>query len=154
MFSTVIWHPMQISHSAPVVFVQYLAAMAVVRGAKTYARGYDALPLRLKWPNDVYAEEFSSGSKPGYVKVGGILVNSSYSGEEYGLVVGVGVNVANAAPTTGLDLLAKRLGLPPFETEKLLARILTTFEELYVKFCGEGWGSDLESMYYDMWLHK
>jgi biotin--protein ligase len=145
---------MDISHTAPVVFVQYLAAMAVVRGAKTYARGYDAIPLRLKWPNDVYAEEPTSGSKPTYVKVGGILVNSTYSGNEYGLIVGVGVNVANAAPTTGLDLLAKRLGLPPFEPEQLLARILTSFEDLYTQFCRDGWGTGLETIYYGMWLHK
>jgi biotin--protein ligase len=159
MFSTVIWHPSEIALSSPVVFVQYLAAMAVVRGVKTYARGYGTLPVRLKWPNDVYAEDPSSSdgpasTKPAYVKIGGILVNSTYSGSNYGLVVGVGVNVANAAPTTGLDTLARRAGLPAFEKEKLLARILTVFEALYSQFCSEGWGSQLENTYNEMWLHR
>lgn len=128
--------------------------MAVVRGAQTYARGYADIPLKLKWPNDVYARDpASSAAEPRYVKVGGILVNSSYSGQEYGLVVGVGVNVANAAPTTGLDMLARQAGLPVFESEKLLARVLTVFEELYRTFCRDGWERELEDLYYGMWLH-
>jgi biotin--protein ligase len=164
MFSTVIWHPAAAAHASPVVFVQYLAAMAIVRAARSYARGYDAMPLHLKWPNDVYAEDRSIGVGVGaaegtavagkLVKVAGVLVNSTYAGDAYGLVVGCGVNVANAAPTTGLDRVAAAVGLPPFERERLLARILATFDELYSNFCAQGWGSELETMYYDMWLHR
>lgn len=39
--------------SAPVVFLQYLSAMAVVRGIKNYASGYEKIPVKLKWPNDI-----------------------------------------------------------------------------------------------------
>lgn len=39
--------------SAPVVFLQYLSAMAVVRGIKNYAKGYEKIPVKLKWPNDI-----------------------------------------------------------------------------------------------------
>jgi biotin--protein ligase len=175
MFSTVIWHPSALGFSAPVVFVQYLAAMAVVQAVTQYARGYDRLRgrLRLKWPNDIYAdssnvtasESSSSSSASGgggknqkgvdsYVKIGGVLVNSSYSGDSYGLVVGVGMNVANAAPTTGLDALAAQCGLPAFQRETLLAKILAAFEDLYNIFCVEGWGRKLEDIYYGMWLHE
>jgi biotin--protein ligase len=53
MFSTVVRHPMEKMQSAPIVFVQYLAAMAVVKGIKTYDKGYEQLPIKMKWPNDV-----------------------------------------------------------------------------------------------------
>lgn len=53
MFSTVIRHPMEKMQLAPIVFVQYLAAMAVVKGIKTYDKGYEQLPIKMKWPNDV-----------------------------------------------------------------------------------------------------
>src|SRR5437016_3086561 len=103
IFSTSIRHSMSLSSSAPIVFIQYLAAMAVVEGIKTYdsASYYSTLPVRLKWPNDIYAcTDTRSGT---YVKIGGILVNSSYSDGVYNLVVGVGVNATNAAPTTSLN---------------------------------------------------
>jgi biotin--protein ligase len=44
---------MEKMQSAPVVFIQYLAAMAVVQGVKSYDKGFDKLPIKLKWPNDV-----------------------------------------------------------------------------------------------------
>jgi biotin--protein ligase len=53
MFSTVIRHSMQLSKTAPVVFIQYLAAIAIVEGILSYDVGYDELPIKLKWPNDV-----------------------------------------------------------------------------------------------------
>jgi biotin--protein ligase len=39
--------------TAPVVFIQYLAAMAVVQGIKSYGKGYEDMPVKLKWPNDI-----------------------------------------------------------------------------------------------------
>ena len=53
IFSTVLRHPLEKIQSAPVVFIQYLAAMAVVQGIKNYDVGYSELPVKLKWPNDV-----------------------------------------------------------------------------------------------------
>jgi biotin--protein ligase len=46
-------HPMELSNSAPVVFIQYLAAIAIVEGIQSYDRGYKDLPVKLKWPNDI-----------------------------------------------------------------------------------------------------
>jgi biotin--protein ligase len=132
--------------------------MAVVQAIRSYGRGYDKIPMHLKWPNDIYAgvtaSTTPSGQNQKFVKVGGILINSTYSGSAYGLVVGIGVNVGNAAPTTGLDALARECGLPVFQREVLLARILGAFEELYALFCREGWGRVLENVYYGMWLHR
>lgn len=165
MFSTVFKHSMTLSTSAPVVFVQYLAAMAVVKGIHSYDRGYENLPIRLKWPNDIYA---LNPSKPtaaeddpaSYVKIGGLIVHCSYSGGDYTVIPGIGLNVLeNSSPTTSLSRILsaftnKRTSLPPLSIEKLLASILTSFETLYARFCVVGFDQQFEKMYYDMWLHS
>lgn len=169
MFSTVIRHPLSLSSSAPVVFIQYLAALAIVTGIQSYDTGYERLPVRLKWPNDIYALDpaiadkstipskgpiVTEDERKKYVKIGGILVNSSYSGGDYTLVCGVGVNVSNSSPTTSLNMLAAKQGLPPFTLEKLLASILTNFETLYDRFCKSGFSKEFEEVYYKYWLHS
>ena len=155
MFSTVIKHAMDLMQKAPVVFVQYLAALAIVRGIHSYGPGYSSLPVKLKWPNDIYAEDPTRPGQKQYVKIGGILVNSSYSGGDYNLVVGIGLNLSNSAPTTSINALAaaSRHKLEPLSTEKLLARILTVFESIYCGFCQQGWTRALEEEYYKNWLH-
>ncbi|KAI9873316.1 MAG: biotin holocarboxylase synthetase, partial [Pleopsidium flavum] len=99
---------MELTSKAPIVFVQYLAAMAIVEGIKTYDKGYQDVPVKLKWPNDICKQPFCpiipvaplltqfldalDPSKPKektYVKIGGILVNSHYSSSEYLAVVGI-----------------------------------------------------------------
>lgn len=153
MFSTVIRHPMALSSAAPVVFVQYLAALAIIAGVRKYDRGYEKLPIKLKWPNDIYALDPSSKNDTSYVKIGGILVNSSYAGGDYTLVCGIGINVNNSAPTTSISMLAKKAGLPALTIEKLLASILAQFEALYARFCRVGFDEQFEKQYYSNWLH-
>lgn len=152
LFSTVIHHPFALTQAAPVVFVQYLAALAIVQGVLAYAPGYETLGVKLKWPNDVYAVP-PGGSAP--VKIGGILVNSSYAGGNYALVVGIGLNVANPLPTTSLDQLAAHASPPlrSFAPEKLLASILARFDALYGEFCAGGFTRGMEAEYYAHWLH-
>ena len=154
MFSTVMHHSFTMSQSAPVVFIQYLAALAIVQGIKGYAPGYDKIPVKLKWPNDIYAQLPGSSNNP-VVKIGGILVNSSYSGSSYDLVCGIGLNLSNALPTTSLNLLASTQSPPlkAFTPEKLLASILAHFESLYSTFCQVGFTRDMEGDYYENWLH-
>lgn len=50
--------------------------------------GYEDVGLRLKWPNDIYADVGTGEGHERYRKIGGILVNSSYAGDEFTLVVG------------------------------------------------------------------
>jgi biotin--protein ligase len=80
--------------SAPrIVFVQYLAGLAIVRacrderalGAERGAR------VRLKWPNDVYVDLPSSagGEKK---KVGGVLVNISFADGRADVIIGACVH--------------------------------------------------------------
>jgi biotin--protein ligase len=167
MFSTVIRHPMALLSRAPVVFVQYLAAMAVVQGVKTYdgpgKSRYADVPIKLKWPNDIYAlapGKTNTSDPDSYTKIGGILVNSHYNAESYIAVCGVGLNVSNTAPTTSLNALLETSARttsgpapPPFTLESLLARILTCFETLYTRFLDTGFDTYLEHLYYRDWLH-
>jgi biotin--protein ligase len=44
---------MELSNTAPVVFIQYLAAIAIVEGIQTYDHSYKDVPVKLKWPNDI-----------------------------------------------------------------------------------------------------
>ena len=176
MFSTVLRHSLALSNSAPVVFVQYIAALAVVRAIHGYDRGYEKLPIKLKWPNDIYALDpgATSSSTPTttnnnnnnnnntpltdaqrktYTKIGGILVNTSYTSGTFTLVPGIGLNVLNPSPSVSLSALTKTLSLPPPTLEKLLAGIIVHFEQLYTRFVRSGWDDYFEEMYYKHWLH-
>ncbi|KAG0373102.1 biotin holocarboxylase synthetase [Mortierella sp. AD032] len=166
-FSMVLRHPFQARH-ASAVFVQYLVALAVVESVCSLP-GYEELPLKLKWPNDIYAEApleegeqpAPAGTPPRMVKIGGVLVNSNFSGSEFLLVAGCGVNTTNPNPTTSINHLiryhnkvtGKNLGL--FTQETLLAHILVKLDQMYTLFLhGNGTGfAQLEQTYYKRWLH-
>ena len=160
LYSTVIRHPMSAMSRAPVVFVQYLAAMAVVEAVKTYdGARYEPMPLKLKWPNDIYAllpgRKESEGVEA-YTKIGGILVNSHYNQQEYIMVCGVGINTSNTAPSTSLNALVSALPGPkrqPFTLEKLLARIMVVFEGMHTRFLRTGFDKQFLQEYYRHWLH-
>ncbi|KAK9353475.1 biotin-protein ligase [Lipomyces doorenjongii] len=170
-FSIVIRHPLAIQAVAPVVFVQYIASLAIVEAIRTYGPGYEELDVRLKWPNDVYArnpayeEAVAEGITPlpaKYLKIAGILVNSNFVDNEYLLVVGCGINTANEAPTTSLNTLVAaanvkrrrevRQALEPFKIERLFAKIMWVFERMYNIFRLQGFHA-FEDMYYARWLH-
>lgn len=82
-FSFIVRHSLKLSH-APVVFIQYIIALAIVESIRS-RKGYESVPLRLKWPNDIYAE-VNGGQE--LKKVGGLLVNSSFAENEFLLVIG------------------------------------------------------------------
>ena len=181
VFSTVIRHPMDRMQQAPVVFLQYLAALAVIDGIKSYDGDlYHSMPVKLKWPNDIYALDprreswppaygigtshhpaATARSREDYVKIGGILVNSHYNMQDYIAVCGIGLNLDNLYPTTCLNALLPLVQranphLPPLQRltpERLLPRILTTFDALYGRFLRTGFDRSLQNHYYDHWLH-
>lgn len=108
--------------------------------------------MKLKWPNDIYAQDPSKPERKEYVKIGGILVNSSYANGAYNIVLGIGLNTTNPLPTTSLNALLSA-NQTPFTIEKLLARIVTKFEAIYKSFLRTGFDRDLEELYYKHWLH-
>ncbi|KAJ2333620.1 biotin holocarboxylase synthetase [Coemansia sp. RSA 2681] len=153
---------------APVVMLQYLIALAVVESIKSQP-GYEGIPLRLKWPNDLYAalppsdtnadsSDGSDGSETCFVKIGGVLVSSSFKANEFTLLFGCGVNVANALPTTSINKLIHQCNLrtgsrlAPICMEKALALITAKFEEYYRQFLLHGFEPFLK-LYYRNWLH-
>lgn len=167
MFSFILTHPLALSATAPVVFLQYLAAIAVAEAVQNYDRArYKDVPVRLKWPNDIYAGVKRGDGREESVKIGGILVNTQYSGGDYDVVVGIGLNVSNAAPTTSLNNLVHDLNaaadksgssqssLQGFTPERLLASVLTTFSALYAMFKHSGFPGAIEQLYYKHWLHE
>lgn len=58
IFSTVIRHPVSLLTHAPIIFLQYLAALAIVEGIKSYDVGFEKIPVKLKWPNDICKLQF------------------------------------------------------------------------------------------------
>ena len=52
-FSALVRHHMDSASHDPVGFGQYLAAIAVVEGIKTYGPEYANIEIRIKWPNDI-----------------------------------------------------------------------------------------------------
>ncbi|ODH34883.1 biotin-[acetyl-CoA-carboxylase] ligase [Paracoccidioides brasiliensis] len=160
MFSTVIKHSVENMNRAPVVFIQYIAAIAIIQGIKRYDKGYENMPVKLKWPNDIYALDPTQPDNKSYTKVAGILVNAHYSSAQYIAVVGIGLNALNTSPTTSLNsLLSSQTSkngnkpLPPLSLERLLASILTKFESLYIRFLRTGFDQHFLDMYYADWLH-
>jgi biotin---protein ligase len=152
--STVINHPAHLAASHPIVFIQYLTAISVVDAVHSYGPGYDVLPVKLKWPNDIYARDPTKpADAPSYVKIGGILANCAYSSGNYQIVLGIGINTTNHRPTTSLDRLLPP-HLEPFQVERLLARILTRLEVLYNSFKQDGFTREMEERYYRHWLHS
>lgn len=53
IFSTVLNHPAHLAVTRPIVFLQYIAAIAIAEAVQSYDRGYENIPIKLKWPNDI-----------------------------------------------------------------------------------------------------
>lgn len=85
-FSLLVRAPLGAFPSSRLVFVQYLAGLAIVNACRNRrVLGSHGARVKLKWPNDVYVELPGSDMKK---KVGGILVNTSFSGGNVDVVVG------------------------------------------------------------------
>lgn len=157
---------------APVVFVQYLSSMAYTHAILEYDVGYDEIPVKIKWPNDIYVKSpkyigksIDKNSKEvTHVKIGGILVNINVFNGIQHLVVGAGINVSNEAPTTSLNTVIKAMNehyqsigsnkrLDPIREEKLLAKYLSIFNQMFEKFKKFGFKPFL-SDYYSLWFHS
>lgn len=164
--------PQSITANSPVVFIQYLGSMAYTQAILEYGEGYDELPVKIKWPNDIYikypkyvGENIDKDSKEvTHTKIGGILVNTNVFNGVFYLVLGAGVNVSNEAPTTSINSvidamneyyakIGKNKRLSHLEEEKLLAKFLTIFNQMFTKFKVDGFTPFLKD-YYKMWFHS
>ncbi|MEM9136559.1 MAG: biotin--[acetyl-CoA-carboxylase] ligase [Cyanobacteria bacterium P01_F01_bin.42] len=75
------------------------------------------VPVRLKWPNDLYLDQ---------KKLGGILTETSVQGSQvYRAIVGIGLNWRNAPPPNGIALSHPSVTLnPPLTSLETLAALV------------------------------
>ncbi|PWN51190.1 hypothetical protein IE53DRAFT_342786 [Violaceomyces palustris] len=197
-FSTLLSLPA--SSAASTVFVQYIAGLAIVEAIREgLGEEYRVIgeKIRIKWPNDVYAEvddgedqgaeqagggegaeqperkgTFRMGGKT-YAKMAGVLVNSSFSGKQFSLVVGCGINCLNERPTTSLSEVIKQHNaklkrkegervadedpriLEIVSQERLAGAILSTLGRMWKSFCEAGYSFlPFVDSYRKVWLHS
>ncbi|GEQ71134.1 hypothetical protein JCM33374_g4815 [Metschnikowia sp. JCM 33374] len=173
------------SANSYIITLQYLCALAVIESILGYGStrsgkgvGYEDMPLRLKWPNDMLAlkpeyfttlsdkDDISStveGDDQKWAKISGGLVNSQFLNGQFYLVWGGGLNLSNEAPTTSLNSVLQKLNqiraskglspLAPFKHETLLAKIIFNMGQFHNVFqtCGL---QPFLSLYYKRWLHS
>ncbi|CAD7699258.1 unnamed protein product [Ostreobium quekettii] len=126
------------------VYLNYVISLAVLEAVQDIFQGNEA-PLQLKWPNDLY----SSG-----LKVGGVLIHSTFGAGKLCMQAGVGLNVLNRQPTTCLQDLMEHSGIPgSICREVVLAGILNHMETMLQTLQQEGF-EPLESKYIHSWLHS
>ncbi|KAF8639135.1 hypothetical protein AX17_001625 [Amanita inopinata Kibby_2008] len=138
--------------ASKLVFIQYLFALAVVEACRDDGiLGKSGERVRLKWPNDLYA--LVGDLKEERKKIGGILVNTSFSGNSVDIVIGCGLNVLNPPPITSLAQLAS--GSRSISMERTAAIIMARFEPMWDLFVKErGSFEPFIKSYLDRWLHS
>lgn len=177
--------PSGLKQSSSIVTLQYLCGLATIEAILGYGStvpgkgvGYEDLPVKLKWPNDIYAlkpeyyhdiddknitNSTVEGDDQKYSKIAGALINSQFLNGQFHLVWGCGVNVSNSAPTTSLNLVLGKLNeiraskglspLPPYRHEVLLAKLMFVINEFYSVFQHSGLQPFLP-LYYKRWFHS
>ncbi|KAI0364526.1 class II aaRS and biotin synthetase [Pilatotrama ljubarskyi] len=157
-FSLLLRVPLSVLPAQKIVFVQYLFALAVAEACRDSAvlGPHDGGRVRIKWPNDIYAEmPGTAGGEKSAKKIGGILVNTSFGAGKIELVIGCGLNVLNPPPITSLAQL-----LPPGSErhptmERTLAAIMARFERMWAEFVSaRGSFEPFMDLYLDRWLHS
>lgn len=142
------------------IFVQYIAALAVVHAAvggggagdgevEAAGLGLFERDVRIKWPNDVYVR--------GVSKVAGVLCEASVrDGTRCEVLVGVGVNVINSQPTACLlapGRTPSHGGACVHAREQFIAQFVHALEKLYDEFCTHGFERQLRGEYLRLWMH-
>lgn len=165
--SSLIKLPIVTAQKSSIVFFQYLSAMAYTKAILEYDEKCQMIPVKIKWPNDIYImlPEYigkkidTSKQDVTHAKIGGILVNTNLIGKTYHLVVGAGLNVGNESPTTSLNKVVDAINahygesIEHFQSEKLLAKYLSIFNAMIEKFKMTGFKPFLEE-YYNLWFHS
>lgn len=170
--------------SISVVFFQYLGMLALCQAIKFYQPGCEYLPVKIKWPNDLYImspvyyskheinlmEQFSianpiklSEIEPAYVKISGLLVNTHFINNSYCLLLGCGLNLNHDGPTTSLrswiDILNKeradaRLEPLPYLETEKLQALYMNNLQTLVDAFLQGETPKILNEYYKNWLHS
>ena len=130
-------------------FIQNLASLATI-----LALPHKELNIKIKWPNDILFGDSRS-------KLAGILVRSYFS-DSINIQIGIGVNVANSLPSVCLNDIITHYNsqLPEnsdkiehFSREKVVARILSSFENLLTMMFN-GQFNEVKKLYLENWIHS
>ncbi|XP_007540334.2 biotin--protein ligase, partial [Poecilia formosa] len=131
-------------------FLQHLAALAIVEAVRTLP-GYQEIDLRVKWPNDIYYSNL--------IKLGGVLVTSTFVGSTFHLLIGCGFNVTNSNPTVCINDLIQQYNtqndcsLEPLSCSQVIALTMNCLEMFITSFQQRGPDAVLPT-YYKRWLHS
>lgn len=86
-FSLLLRTSLAVLPPSKLVFIQYLFSLAVVEACRSdNVLGNLGEKVRLKWPNDLYA--IIGPDDADRKKIGGILVNTSFTGNQVEIVIG------------------------------------------------------------------
>ncbi|CEF60935.1 Biotin--protein ligase [Strongyloides ratti] len=124
-------------------FIQHILVVAMVDAIHSLVN-VDDLPLKIKWPNDIYWNR--------KYKIGGIIVKSSTSGDNFRCILGAGLNVNNDKPTVCLNNFLRKLYGMELSIELILSEIMNKFEK-HVKIFEENDYEVFLENYYKYWLH-
>ena len=118
--------------------LQHLVSLAVVTCI-------DTIPLKLKWPNDIYYSK---------IKMGGVVVLSSVFKDVMVFNIGLGFNLDNAKPTLSLNALLENENERKLSRESYFARLFNTIEK-YLQLLETPQGLEsLLNLYHQHWLHQ
>uniref|UniRef100_A0A1L8E040 Putative biotin holocarboxylase synthetase/biotin-protein ligase n=1 Tax=Nyssomyia neivai TaxID=330878 RepID=A0A1L8E040_9DIPT len=133
--------------------MQHLVATAIVSAINSMGQGYEDLDIRLKWPNDIYAN--------GTVKIGGLVTKSLVEASTAICNLGCGINLDNSTPTLCLNDLIREhnkvtnTNLPLLRYEHVLAQIFNEIERIFRRVQDGTNGLEyLYDLYYKFWLHS
>lgn len=134
-------------HPERLTFLQYVAALAAV-DAVSEEPDWSSACMRIKWPNDVYADG---------EKIGGVLCEGVFRDGQFQVTVGIGMNITNGSPTTCLRDAVSRSGGNVeglHMREIFIGRYLSAFERDFDEFCERGFAGRLKERYLSSWMHS
>lgn len=129
--------------------LQHIIGLALVNTLKGNPT-YKDLDIRLKWPNDIYAN--------GVQKIGGLIVKTTMIGSKVIANIGCGINLDNEKPTTCINSMISeynminRTNIPILKYEEFIALTFNEIERILEKVKSGDFDNFYE-LYYEHWLH-
>lgn len=149
MFSLQLHLSLDSSLGGRLPLLQHIIGLALVNTLKGNPT-YKDLDVRLKWPNDIYAN--------GVQKIGGLIVKTTMIGSKVIANIGCGINLDNEKPTTCINSMISeynminRTNIPILKYEEFIALTFNEIERILEKVKSGDFDYFYE-LYYEHWLH-
>jgi BirA family biotin operon repressor/biotin-[acetyl-CoA-carboxylase] ligase len=129
---------------------QFYLNMAVSNSIRRLLQDY--VPhLEVKWPNDLIV--------PSYGKIGGILIENTFSGKEWEYaIIGIGLNINQLGFESPNAASIRSITGSQFELEELFRLLITQLEQGYIQLKKNKW-NEIKAEYImhlyrrDMWVN-